>query len=99
MGFVGLMLSCHRVFVGILWVLKFFSWLFHGFKIFSGGYSVGLFFILVANSVIQRFSIVRCMRQSDRKQQYINTFRTAHSIPDRFQQLPALFILEMYLIY
>ena len=36
-GFVGLVPSRHRAFVGSSWALNFFSWVFRGFKIFSRG--------------------------------------------------------------
>ena len=41
MGLVSLVPPCHPAFVGISWVQKFFSWVFHGSKIFSRGYFVG----------------------------------------------------------
>ena len=89
---------------------KFFLVLFHGpkfffsrafcrSKTFSRGYFVGLIFFLVANSALQRFSVVGCMRKSARKQKFINIGQTAYSIPNHFQQLPVLFILERYFIY
>ena len=87
--------SCHRAFMGISWVQllspryfvgpkcflvdksllrNFFSWLFRRCKIF----------FLVAKFLIQRFSVVGCMRKSDdRKQKYINTSQTTHSISNR----------------
>ena len=45
---------------------------------------------------IVRFSVVDCMRKSDRKHKCINT---EYSIPHRSQQLPVMFTLERYFIY
>ena len=82
-------LVCPKFFlVGISWVQIFFSWRFLGFN-----------FFVVANFVIQGLSVVGCMRKSERKQKYINTSQTAYFIPNRFQQLSVLFILERYIIY
>ena len=61
-----------------------------GTKCFPRGYSV-------ANFVIQRFSVVGCMRMSDEKHKYMNTCKTVHYIPNRFQQLSVLFMLERLL--
>ena len=77
----------------------FFSRVFCGSKTFSRGYFVGLIFFPVANFALQRFSVVGCMRKSERKQKFINIGQTAYSIPNHFQQLPVLFILERYFIY
>ena len=74
--------------VGTLWVQKFFSWVFLGYNFFSQ-----------ANFVIQRFSVVGCVRKSDRKQKCINTSQTTYSIQNWFQQLSILFMLESYFIY
>ena len=38
-GFVGLVPSCHRAFVGFSWVQNFFSWVFRGNKFFLVGIS------------------------------------------------------------
>ena len=75
--------------VGILWV-----------QFFLCGYFVGLvFFFFLAYFVVQRFSVVCCMR-SDRKQKYVNVSQTGvYSVSNRFQQLSGLFILERYFIY
>ena len=74
-GLVGVVPSCHCAFVGISWI--FFSWVFRGSKIFLVVHGPKFFFSWVfrgsqffceANIVIQRFSVVGCMRKSDRKQ-------------------------------
>ena len=81
--------------------------LFRWSKMFSCGYFVRpkillvavlcvQFFFRVAYFMIQRFSFVGCMRKSDRKQKYINTFQTVSSISNRFQKLSVLLILEKY---
>ena len=95
--------------VVILWIQNFFSKVFSEFKFFSRGYFVGLIFFLVANFVIHIFSVVYCMRKSDRKKKYTNTSQTAYSIPNQFkhrdiispwfQQLSVLLILERCFIY
>ena len=54
-GLLGLVPSCNRAFVGILWVQFFFSWVFRGFKIFSCGYFVGLKVFLVSISWVWNF--------------------------------------------
>ena len=77
----------------------FFSRVFCGSKTFSRGYFVAPIFFPVANFALQRFSVVGYMRKSERKQKFINIGQTAYSIPNHFQQLPVLFILERYLIY
>ena len=51
-GLVGLVTSCHRVFVGISWVTNFFLWVFRGSQLFSRGYFVGSKFFLVGNFVV-----------------------------------------------
>ena len=53
---------------------------------------MGPIFVFVANFMIQRFSVVGCMRMRGKKQTEINTFQTDHYIPNRFQQLSVLFI-------
>ena len=85
--------------VGISWVQCFLSWVFRRFKIFSRECFVGQMFLLVTNFMIQRFSIFGCMKRSDTKQKYINASQTVYSIPNRFQQLSVLFILERYFTY
>ena len=80
--FVGL--KCFLV--GILWVQSFFSGVLYGSKYFPRGYFVDH----VVNFVIQRFSLASCMRKSEKKQKYINTSQTMHSIPNRFEHLSVL---------
>ena len=53
---MGLVPSCHRVFLGSSWVLNFFSWLFDAFQIFSRGYFVGPVFFFVGISWSRFFS-------------------------------------------
>ena len=77
--------------VGILWV-----------QFFLCSYFVGLVFFgfFLAYFVVQRFSVVCCMRKSDIKQKYVNASQTGvYSVPNRFQQLSGLFILQRYFIY
>ena len=81
--------------VGILWVQNFFWWLFRESEIVFRGYSVGPIFFLVANFVIQRFSIASWTRKSDTKQKYINTSQTAYSSANRFQQLSVVYIRKV----
>ena len=92
--------------MGVSWVQNFFSWVFHGYELFSRGYFVGpkffrvdfswVHFFIVANNVIQKFSVVCLMRKSDRKQKYINSSQALNSIPN---QLSVMCILERYFIY
>ena len=77
----------------------FFSWVFHESTYFSRGYFVRSTFVLVANFVIQRFSVFGCVRKSDRKQKYISTSQIAYSISNRFQQLLVVFVLRSCFIY
>ena len=81
------------------WVFRgsknFFWWLFRESKIVFRGYSVGPIFFLVANFVIQRFSIVSWTRKSDTKQKYINTSQTAYSSANQFHQLSVVYIRKM----
>ena len=72
--------------VGILWVQNFFSGVFCGSKYFSRRYFVDH----VVNFVIQRFSLASCIRKSEKKEKYINTSQTMHSIPNRFEHLSVL---------
>ena len=88
MFIVGLVPSYHCALVSV-----------SGPKFFSRGNFVGPKLFLVINFVIQRFSVVEYMRMRDRKQRYINTSQTAYFIPNRFQQLLALFKLGRYFIY
>ena len=81
-------------FVGFSSVQTFFLWIFRRSKIFFSWVFRGPIFFLVANFVIQGFSVVGCMKKSDRKQKYINASQTRHSNPNCFQQLSVLFILE-----
>ena len=77
-------------------VEKFFRWVFCRSNKFSRRYFVGRNTFLVGISCVQnsflwvfqylKFWVVRCMRNSDRKQEYKNTSLTAYSIPNRFQQ-------------
>ena len=104
-GPVGLVPSSNRAFVGISWVGNFFSWVFcksfFSFFLmtnswiqdfFSLVFCGSNFLFIVANFVIQRFSVVDWTRKSERKQKYINTLQTLYSIPNRFQQLPVLYL-------
>ena len=52
--------------LGISLAENFFSWVFRGSESFSREYFVGPFFFLRPNFLIQRFSVARCMRRSDR---------------------------------
>ena len=106
--FLWVFCGSNYFFVGILLVQNFLSWVFRGFKIFLVGtlwvqkffsYFLGIIFFSQANFVIQRFSVVGCVRKSDRKQKCINTSQTAYSIQNWFQQLSVLFMLESYFIY
>ena len=102
--FCGLKFFSHGYFVGP----KFFSQVFRA-ETFSRGCFMGpkcflvgiswVQFFFVPNFVIQRFSVVGCMRKSHRKQKHINRFPIAYFILSRFQQLSVLFLLERYFIY
>ena len=59
----GYFMGTNFFLVGVSWVQNFFSWVFRGSN------------FLVANFVIYRFSVVPCMRKSDRKKKYINSFK------------------------
>ena len=52
--------------LGISLAENFFSWVFRGSESFSREYFVGPFFFLRPNFLIQRFSVARYMRRSDR---------------------------------
>ena len=52
--------------LGISLAENFFSWVFRESESFSREYFVGPFFFLRPNFLIQRFSVARCMRRSDR---------------------------------
>ena len=56
MDLVGLVSWCHRAFVGILWIEKFFWWVFRWSKVFSHGYFVGSNFFFLGSSRVQIFS-------------------------------------------
>ena len=67
----------------ILLVHVIFSWVFHGSN-----------FFLRTNFVNQRFSVVDCVRNGERKLKYTKTSQTVYSIPNRFQQLSGLFCIK-----
>ena len=69
---------------------------FCGSEIFSGGIFVGSVFFLMADFVIQRFSVFGYMRKSDNK--HINKCISNRVFLNRCQQLLVLFILERYFI-
>ena len=98
--FVGPIIFSSRYFVGpkffivgISWVQNFSRGHFVGSKVFL--VFLGYNFFSRANFVIQRFSVVGCVRKSDRKQKCINTSQTTYSIQNWFQQLSVLFMLEV----
>ena len=103
-GILWVKIFSHGYFVGP----KFFSQVFRA-ETFSRGCFMGprcflvgiswVHFFFVPNFVIQRFSVVGCMRRSHRKQKHINRFPIAYFILSRFQQLSVLFLLERYFIY
>ena len=74
------------------WITNFLSWLFCGSEIFPRGYSVSSKFSLVCN-----FVIFSCWPHEE--VWYRKIYWTAYSIPNWFQQLLILFILERYFIY
>ena len=67
----------------ISWVQTFFSRVFRGSN-----------FFLRTNFVNQRFSVVDCVRNGERKLKYTKTSQTVYSIPNRFQQLSGLFCIK-----
>ena len=102
---------------GFLWFQSFFSAVFRGSSIFSGGnfvvpklFLVGISWILklflsvffgygfLANFMIQRFSVIDCVRKSVRKQKH--KYISNHVFISKLASTKlVLFTLESYFIY
>ena len=86
--------------VGISWVSSFLLWVFRGSQSFSSGYFVGPKFFLVGIrwskifSRVENFVNFSCWPPE--KKWHRNMSQTTYSIPNRFQQVWILLILERY---
>ena len=82
----------HRDFLGILWVLIFFPWLFHGYDFFCLAYSVDLKVFFMSSLWALNFFFAGSKFPlmgnfcPDENKSHRSISETAYSIPNRFQQ-------------
>ena len=59
----GYIVGINVFLVGTLWVQNFFLWVFLGSALYYRGYFVGPIFFIVAIFMIQKFSVVGCIKR------------------------------------
>ena len=94
-GCSAIVLSCHHARVQNIfsWVPNFLSWVFRGSQFFLvGNYFVGPRFSLAGNFVI-------LSSWPNEKKWLRNIFETTYLIPNQFQELWIVIILQRYFIY